>query len=1579
MAASPEATGGIGHSYELASIATYLAALLSRLRGPGCPGPVTGVAVQQRGAGRPLDDLVVDWENALGEPATLDLQLKRRISISGVPDGDFAEIVSAAWLTINLPSFRHGRDLAGGLAEIVPSDALAACEKLHDLARLSADTAAFETACAGQIGRVARNALDVVARILGKTLGGRLTTGQAHCFWRSFVLARLEATSDRGADRLRAIDQLRQVVLEGGVSPVQLFGLLESLAKQLNVRAVRVDRAQVIDLLAERFGTQLRPPAIGLVDALRAGSKGAETELRHFLDCDAAELIEPTFERVSSDNREEPSERIGLAGMEAELRKARAITITGEPGAGKSSALQQIAAALVRQADLVPIVRNLPAVALQSGNMVEQICGRGAFADLTHAHWHTLAEAGHLILLLDGWNELSPAQRQWAAAELDSLQRSYPSILLIVASRSGTAAPLGSAQRLQILPFDRERQFEAAQQLIGPQGKDLLVRARAISSLRPLLRTPIFLAAILRQAAAGSMPSDREAIIAQLVANAGGSEIRREQLRVALDGQHLAFMQAIGSRFMELETTSIAEAELLPVIAASIASLSAAHLLSKAISPSGVLDLLISHHLLVGIGSPGGRIVSIQHHLIQEWLASFGVAERISAQQPDAIDANLQRLIDRPFWAVSILFAVDRLSRSSLPPPALASVVRATLGIEPFLAAEMLVLARPAIGDRLGDDVGAFAEAWLADDPERARSFMLATGLPRFGPTLWSELQTGHVQSFDMYRSARTLPISALTEGWAEHYSQVPEQTRRVLLIDLVEQGEADSVALAVGTAITDPSASVVEGVIDYLDFREEQAELTRLLDSLPEPMWRELVRHRRPHGLTTAQEERWTSYRRDRLAFAEGTEWVDLVLEFGGAAPEAIIDAALNLKHDNHWVPREVQERVFERFPAQFQRAVIARLLSGGAPPYGAEEFLNGLEPPEQQQLLALALSERVPRSQLPSRLLGEAAIGGLVEKVLNLAGDRQALRSKEAWQVRDVLHEVRLEPLLRCILASEWRDAHQAAALAALLANWRSQDRDDPSRRGVLPLPDSKKGELIERTRLWSQSMLGAGDAVLRSELANLATLIGRIGSVALLPVLLKLWDRDYRRREAELAANLADRSLRRSDEIHMSYENQFRDALVGIGGDDVISAMADRLDDPGFEHNAAIVLGQLLEVDPLPSNPLGRSYDDIAARRARLIERRSIAPHPVATKILSKIEALVTTDDHEAITRAFKLAGPLLRMNYGDGGSVLFTLIEAGRDNGLLREFCKAFAEHGETLPAQIVRHGLTTSMADLAAMGWVPDNDYWRVNVWLRLVAFADDAAAALQVDFDLLPEVKRRWRLHDLIFALGYSLSPSAAEALMVILDWSPDLLHETAWPQAMARLGTDKSANLLLDAIVQAAEDPKVWRDTYRLRQPLGSALAASPPARARAFQLIGELQHRGKLTAITDGIAQSMTEADAIALLRIAIDRSSEDIAKALIYQIENAAVTRHAIEGAVNTFELESTPLPELRRAAFQFMVEKPGANAARACLQAIDHLRDRYGKPDAEPNHPDIDSGEPWPSAAKRIWATMRAASS
>lgn len=737
--ASPEATGGIGTSYEHVCIATYLAALLTRSHAPACPGVVTRIALQQKANGRPLDDIVMGWQDDTGRKGTVDLQLKRRLSVSPSDESDFSRIVSDAWATVRLADFTDRRDLAGGLSELVSSANHYACQKLRELAG-ETDPAGFATAVATQVDGPSRRANAAVQAILTRTLGAAPTQEDTHFFWRNFVIGRLEATANLGIDRLRAIDQLGRIAPQDGANPTQLFAVLEALARQLNVHAADVDRAKVVELLRERFGTTISALPGDLMDALDAGRHGAALEL-------------------------------------------------------------------------------------------------------------------------DGF-------------------RGHPALLLVIATRAGTASPFSQATTLTIHPFDRDRQLDAAARLLGPAGHDLVVRARAVPALRPLLRTPLFLAAILNQGASGNLPADRETVIAGLVSGAGGTPARREQLRLALDGQQSHCLQAIADQMMNAGTTFIPEAALLPVIGEVVGDLRARHLLVQPVSPQAVLDLLISHHVLVSTGAPSERTVSFQHQLIQEWFASHRVEAIIAKQAHGAIEAALRGLIDAPFWSVTLLFAVDRLSRSGAAKGPLRSLILTTLGIDPFLAAEMFIRAKDSLGGSLDHDIVAFGERWVEEDPQRAKLFMLATGLNQFADRLWSTLEQSGELAFGLHRTDRRFPLTALERDWDRHFPKLGSQTRRVLLTDLVEQGDAASLALSLWAAIKDPSAEVVSGVIDYLDFRDERAALERLLDSLPGSMWSELARGRVPDNLTDRHRATWQRHRRKRLKRAEGLEWINLALD---------------------------------------------------------------------------------------------------------------------------------------------------------------------------------------------------------------------------------------------------------------------------------------------------------------------------------------------------------------------------------------------------------------------------------------------------------------------------------------------------------------------------------------------------------------------------------------------------------------------------------------------------------------------------------------------------------------------------
>ncbi|MFW2449363.1 MAG: hypothetical protein ACN4E6_18760 [Qipengyuania pacifica] len=1566
--ASAEATGGIGTSYEHVCIAAYLSALLTRSHAPACPGIVTSIALQQKANKRPLDDIVIGWKDDAGREGTVDLQLKRRLSVSAKQDSDFSRIVTDAWTTMKRTDFVDRRDLAGGLSEVVSSANHYACQKLRELAA-EADQAGFAAPLATQVDGAARKAIAAVQEILTRTLGTAPTQEDSHFFWRNFVIGRLEATAHLGIDRLRAIDLLSRITQQDGVNPTQLFAVLEALARQLNVHAAQIDRETLISLLEERFGTRVAPVPGDLPDALESGRRGAMLELEEFRAQALAQLIDPIFTTREGEGRQAAERTVRLDAVEADLRASRSIVVVGEPGAGKSSALAQIAVTLLRQPGLVPIVRSLPSLAQHKTPIVSQVCGKGSFADFSEAHFAALARSAQIILLFDGWNELNPEQRLWAWSELEALRRDHPALLLVIATRAGTASPFSQATSLEIHLFDRNRQLKAAARLLGPLGHDIVIRARAIPALRPLLRTPLFLSAILQQGASGNLPTDRETAIAGLVASAGGTPARREQLRLALDGQHGIFLQVIADQLMTAGTTFTPEAALLPVIGAVAGDLKASQLLVQPISAQGVLDLLISHHVLVGTGAPGERTISFQHQLIQEWFASHRVEAAIENQGDSAVAAALRSVINAPFWSVTLLFAVDRLSRSTRAEAPLRMLILTTLGIEPFLAADMFVRARDCFGAALDEDLIAFATRWVEEDPARATKFMLATGLPQFADQLWATLKQSKELAFDLHRSGRSFPVSALEPHWDQRFPELDSQTRRVLLIDLVEQGDVASLALSQGAAAKDPSVDVVSGVIDYLDFRDERASLEHLLDRLPKSMWVELSRGREPDNLTDRHRTCWQRHRRKRFEHAEGFEWINLALEFDCAAPAAIVKAGLDLKSDSHWSSYELEQRLFDRFPEVFQASLVSRLLRGGSLPYRPWQYLHDVEPSEQSALLAIAQAkdENFHRRQLAAQLLGRDAVAELVDHIVSCAGDRDALRTPQTQVVRDVLRSVRPDLLLSDVLGRTVDDAVDAAVLISVLADWRSADDE---RRFALSPQDRET--LIQRVQDWAVLLLAQSD-VRRSELAEFARVIDRIADVALLPTLLILWDRDRTQQAEERAARAAAPHGARASEAHMSYGNQYRAAALAIGGDAVIKAMIGRLDDPDCEHDAAVVLGQLLEVDPVERGPMGAKMDDLATRHARLLKRRTSAPHPVAAKLIDRIDALVALGDIDSITRAFQLAGPLTLLNYGDRGPSLLKLIEVGKDHGLLRDFCKAFSERGEPLPAHIVRHGISTGIAALAAMKWVHDSEYWRVEDWLRLIAFADDAEAALP-PFDALPaELVHRYRLRDLVYQIGHSISATAVTALVELLRRSPGLFND-GWPEAMARIGSPEAGNALLDAFQAAPGDTEEWRDTYPLRQSLAAVVAHAGEVRTRAMSLLGEIRHAAKQATLADALAQTMDEQDAIQLLTYAAEPDGAVMARVLIDRLEHAAVSRLPIQGMPNTFELEGAPLSRFRQLAFRRLLKKPEHPGLRSCLQAIDHLRDEYGKPVTEPHHPDIESGCPWPSAAEPIWLAL-----
>jgi hypothetical protein len=143
QAAPPAATGNAGPQFEGKLGAFYLLSLLIGGEPRGLPGAtIRTVEFQQRGSGRPLDDVIIQAANADGSAATLEIQAKRTLTFT-TTDAEFTDVVAQIWQAARKVEFETSRyELAIAIARTTTRVECSCQEVLH-WARQLPDGATF--------------------------------------------------------------------------------------------------------------------------------------------------------------------------------------------------------------------------------------------------------------------------------------------------------------------------------------------------------------------------------------------------------------------------------------------------------------------------------------------------------------------------------------------------------------------------------------------------------------------------------------------------------------------------------------------------------------------------------------------------------------------------------------------------------------------------------------------------------------------------------------------------------------------------------------------------------------------------------------------------------------------------------------------------------------------------------------------------------------------------------------------------------------------------------------------------------------------------------------------------------------------------------------------------------------------------------------------------------------------------------------------------------------------------------------------------------------------------------------------
>ena len=384
MSQSPELAGGEGFTFEGDAAAYYLSALLAEAYAPGIDDRiVVCVSVQQRDFGEPLDDVIVDFEDAEKNPSRLSLQVKRSLTISNAKTNkDFRDIIRDSWATLKKSDFRINVDRYGAAVGTITSAKERVLKTLCDWAResLTADHFDARFAKGGSASAGIKAVKNDVVSLLKEAKGTPCTSEEVQQFLVHFVLIQFDFLREGATDPPDAINRIRDCLAPDDAAKAPLvWSRAVQLARASAGKAGQFDRARLVR-------------SISPVARLRGA-----TSFRLDLD-KLTELAKNYANLIPDDVGGTKLDRTSvLENMDNKLTTARIVQIRGLPGGGKSVVVRR---AVERALERGPVLF-LKAEQLEGTNWISYATSQGLSGVPLEQFLVEVGAAGTPILFID--------------------------------------------------------------------------------------------------------------------------------------------------------------------------------------------------------------------------------------------------------------------------------------------------------------------------------------------------------------------------------------------------------------------------------------------------------------------------------------------------------------------------------------------------------------------------------------------------------------------------------------------------------------------------------------------------------------------------------------------------------------------------------------------------------------------------------------------------------------------------------------------------------------------------------------------------------------------------------------------------------------------------------------------------------------------------------------------------------------------------------------------------------------------------------------------------------------------------
>ena len=1162
------------------------------------------------------------------------------------------------------------------------------------------------------------------------------------------------------------------------------------------------------------------------------------------------------------DKGAETQETVQLAGLDLLLRENRRVVIEAPAGRGKTTTLIQLARQNQETGRLAFLV-DLPAWVGRKVGIFDFLAGMPEFQlrGISAQALASLYRSQQLTFLLNGWNELAPAESADAASRIRELERSFVKSGIAIATRAHPLTPrLPGSSRFKILTLTSGERDAYLTMRLGDRAHKLLGQLRASSVLKELTTTPLVLAEVASLFEANKhIPPSKLGVLDAVTRLMEETGVHPEALASPpLRGLGWRYLEGLGSWLVASGGVQIPEAQARTVVGRIARDLENEGQLTAVPEPADLLAALTAHDVLERSTYPDVNF-SFFHQQFQELFAALRLQRELVAvvATGNGRAEFTAKYLNEPAWSEPLYMLAGFIGQESNEKPTLnataigAALVEMALPVDPVFASELARLCGSAVWNSVRTPVSTRLRQLYLSSSKFCRSVgftgMVATGSLDFRdvivPLLSSENQSIRL---DVYRTLEPFPISILGPDWKQTVRQWNEGARAEFISTFLEQDALRDEVMSF--AFADPSANIREMPLSALWHVMPAEEFARFAMTLDDDRFFSLLDDVPIGFIPLAMRPRAAAIymkRAEQIADASVrfNAWTKAA-ELGESKALEGLKQELPLSNAEHLARLERGEpgsalNLLRNADAEWVSAwVTETILSGTVHGDVWLRMVTNIPATLKETLLDRVTAEELRTKNAPGiipllkKFADEDIVKRLFRRICELKpiiaqsrpGDDKRAESDLSRQLETMLREIPTTLVIASIL-EEVADKADAGQLEIIIDLFHIAGREGP------PLREALAPELRERFRTYLKSVLGivlSQDDFSGQLKGYFATVLAQIGDPADLQVLEQLIQADIERlrtgriaRAADIEAARKGRPYRQSKQgngAFMSWAVWHTQAVLYLARDDARGLLARLLSAPGYELDAAWALFQLARKEPpsleqWPRNwPMrNKGFELIWAARAG--ESGSIFVESRRTELASvlraRIESLLALRSQEQQPQGFtwwlKEFAVVLAELDGKASSDLvleiLCLTETAKtlyDGWTKINALEALLVRGVVLPDEKTWEILAPIVDHVRAHRW--DTQQWNLLTHtLCILVFTDRPTMEIARVREILQQDRlSREGIGRLVSALGQSRADGAVGLLREFADGTIQVPNlGDTWVDAIAQFDTEEGHDLL--------------------------------------------------------------------------------------------------------------------------------------------------------------------------------------